>query len=153
MKYILGQTTIQHQHLKSGSVMKRNTIVLLFVFFAIACSSTKVENQSVSVDDTLDIYLANWRKDSLGCLQLRSKKASYFLIEKMDLIEKTENQVVSILGTPNTIYCDGEKVRLKYYFGSLCDNGLINDSADFCWVEYVFLKSNGKVIDINHICL
>ncbi len=115
---------------------------LVILFF----SCTSVQN------DIFFDYTKNWRKDALGCMNLRSKEYSDSINDKFNFINKREKNLIKYLGKSDRIRSNENYRYLIYYFGTNCHNGAIIDTVDHCYLQYrINLKSN-KVLDYQNIC-
>jgi hypothetical protein len=137
--------------------MRKYLFVYLVLF--LSCSNSRTENQSkvrkdktVIVNDTISRYIADWKKDSLGCLGLRDYNKLQYILKYFNLISKSKEEVVNILGQPDFIINDDTEMRFTYYFDTMCDKGEMIDSTDFCWARVTFDKGS-KVKQIDNACL
>lgn len=94
-------------------------------------NATLIRTDTISVDSAL----VRWRTDSLGCFQQRTIVLAQELMEKLKIMGKRHNEVIQILGKPNTAYYqdiyvgniqkDGTFLVLGYYIEQQCIGGKI----------------------------
>jgi len=114
----------------------------------------KITFDTTNVDKLLD----DWKTDSVACLKLRSKLLAGFLVRKLDLQDKTQAEILQILGPPNVsllVAKVGEKkgkfTGLRYYYSSFCPDNMPFGSS-FCWLELLVNNKTKKVQFITTGC-
>lgn len=113
-----------------------------------------------NVNDSTLRVLEEWRIDSLGCMKLRGKQKSQFLVNSLGLKGRSKWHLISALGKPNVAKTESEYVStqesgfemLRYYFDSICYGGAVVDSVDKCWADFLFSKSDKMLKDVVYIC-
>lgn len=126
--------------------MKAFNLVLLLISI-ILCSC--FVNSKQQIKEKKSNLLKEWRTDSLGCLQYRTKEKAFYIRDSLDLIDKTNSYIIDKLGNPNSVRKDGNVEVIKYYFNTVCRENLFIDSLDYCWVEMLFEKNHLKNIEIS----
>ena len=115
------------------------------MFFLLSCSPTK--------EVEYDNLTKNWKKDSLGCLNLRSKFYSDSINKKIIFKNKSESFITLYLGKSNKREVRGEYKYYIYYFNTKCNvNNRIIDSVDKCYLQYRINSKTRKVLDFQNIC-
>jgi hypothetical protein len=117
--------------------MKSNLIITICIllFSLSGCTFSYSQNKREQK------ILEDWKIDSLGCLGYRNKEKAYYLLDSLDLMNKSKDFVFEKIGTPNNIKKNENTEIFKYYFNTLCRDGVFIDSADYCWFE-VIVESN-----------
>jgi hypothetical protein len=88
----------------------------------------------------------DWKKDSVGCLHLRTLELADSLIIVNNLLSKSTDEFIKVFGISNKKKEYDNKVVLVYYMDSVCKDGLLIKNADKCWVEFIF--KNNKLTEI-----
>jgi hypothetical protein len=129
-------------------------IISLFLFSILACDSASnddagkaklaSDNNDVVKLQTIvnnDSLLIAWRKDSLGCLKLRSYESIQVLVEKYDLTKKYPQEIINLIGKPNKEFIEGKKKILTYYYNTCCKDGILDKECDYSWIDFSFTDS------------
>ena len=133
------------------------SLVGVFVLTSFCCKQVneheKIQNnvdlsQVIYLNDTLLKYTDEWKKDSLGCLKLRTKRKAEKIIEMLTRDRIDEKKLYQNLGKPNEIKKtpDGGYV-LTYYFDSVCRNGKLVNGSDKCYANIYMLFDVYKSVD------
>lgn len=127
------------------------TFLITVLLFAICCSNeNKIQTQEGS--DSLKIAVKNFKKDSLGCIGLRTKKSIEYIYQEGKLKGKTKSEVLSLIGTPNDSVSANGILNLRYYFKRICSNGIPVDSVEKCWSNLHVDVSSQRVSNIEFVC-
>lgn len=102
--------------------------------------------------DTLLELTENWRKDTLGCMNLRSKQYSDSINEKINFKNKPETYLIKYLGKSNKVKVSDKYKYFVYYFDTKCENNILVDSIDQCYLQYRIDAKTEKIIDYQSIC-
>ncbi len=137
--------------------MKRYILVYIGLFFCVSCNRNIVAINTLQSNkdrkiDTLALYLEEWNKDSLGCLYLRNHTKAEYLINKLSLKTKKINDIIILLGKPNSTIENSNRINISYYFGMSCDStdGKIIINTDACWVGFSKdIRFNENMISIS----
>jgi len=109
-------------------------ISLLSLFSCISLFSHKKEEDN----------LMYWKLDVFGCKGYRNKEHAYYIRDSLDLRNTNKRFVINKIGTPDLIKTNNNEIILKYYFDSKCNNGVLIDSIDYCWVEIQLISNRVK---------
>jgi hypothetical protein len=60
------------------------------------------------------------------------------LIIVNNLLSKSTDEFIKTFGIPNNTKEYDNKMVLIYYMYSVCNEGLLIENADKCWIEFVF---------------
>lgn len=101
--------------------------------------------------DSLSNVLKGWRRDSTGCLDLRSFNSALKLIKAYKIDKNDFVYCVSILGQPNEIHIEGDYLECTYYYSTNCDSGAINKKMPWCFIDIDFNRK-GKFLDYFELC-
>ena len=88
-----------------------------------------------------------WKRDSCGCLHIRSYRMAKDMLEDYNLLNNTINEFEKYFGTPNFIktYNTENEKFLGYYYESICDKEKkIIEGADCSWLEFQFVNDTLK---------
>ena len=126
-------------------------ILLFILLFAFDCNQKQsnekglvnsVENSIThNINDTLLQYTTEWKRDSLGCLKLRTKEKAESIIR---ILKNANIHVLTMyknFGSPNEQQIINEKLILIYYFDCVCNNGHLVMKSDKCYAKF-YLKSD-----------
>ena len=108
--------------------------VFCFIFYG--CINTEDTNTSSRVSMKQNNYIQNlndWKRDSLGCLRLRSLELARTMIEKNDLLGKSTEEFINYFGKPNEITKKDQEAFFVYYIEIRCkDDTFVIEEADKC---------------------
>lgn len=88
-----------------------------------------------------------WKKDSCGCLGLRTWRLAKDMLEDYNLLNNSIYEFEKYFGTPNFIktYNTESEKFLGYYYESICDKEKkMIKGADRSWMEFEFLNDTLK---------
>lgn len=120
-------------------------------------------NSELGVDKyQLEKVLEEWRRDSLTCIGLRGYFKAKFLVDNLNFLQKTKDEVILLLGQPNALlpyhsgYADAERnpedyVQMRYYYGLACKDGMLITKGT-CWLEFVVNRKSEKVKRVDFVC-
>ncbi len=138
-------------------VMKRNkhlnTFLVQCLFISLFSCTSNANNQkaaSIKLDKENSELIQQWKQDSLGCENIRSKVLAEKIIINLKLENTPKDNFIKIFGTPNVVRNYEGKIILCYYFNSSCVDGSMLKDADTCLAEFTF--KNGSLIQRNYIC-
>jgi hypothetical protein len=124
--------------------MKSELIISIYILFYLSgCTFSYSQNKQEQK------ILEEWRSDSLGCLGHRNKEKAYYLLDSLELISKSKDFVLKKIGIPNYIKTNENEEIFKYYFNTICRNGIFVDTADYCWFEVILESNQVKNIGIS----
>lgn len=85
--------------------------------------------------DSIDRIFADWRKDSLGCLELRMK-SSDFVISYLNEHHKSIDEIVVLLGAPNFSFGDIDEsiLNYQYFTRTYCVENFPDLNVDYCYL-------------------
>ena len=141
--------------------MVRYNQFFIYCFILFGCVNTESTDTSerVSMKQNSHIQDVNdWKRDSLGCLRLRSLELARDMIEQNNLLDKSTEEFINYFGKPNEINKGGRlakrypfgsqsEIILIYYIETLCENDtFIIEGADKCWVWFNFRENKLKKI-------
>ena len=123
--------------------------IFILSFFLLGCNIFSYHKRAEK--KRVENMLEDWRRDTSGCLNIRSSEKLHYLRECLVLDNKSKSFVLKKLGEPNIIVKDGNKETYRYYYNGLCNNeGQLIESSDYCWIEISF--SSNKIIYIASLC-
>jgi hypothetical protein len=135
-------------------VRLRNLCVWTALVFCLSsCRTANNLTISLECDPGIEQILALWKDDSMGCAKYRNQTNTRLLVDCYHLEDVPLEQLRHVLGHPDLQTESTQEYRIKYYFNSLCSNGDLIDSADYCWIEFRVPKQHGVSTVINYICL
>ncbi|GAA4743700.1 hypothetical protein GCM10023229_23940 [Flavisolibacter ginsenosidimutans] len=136
--------------------MAINLFPLLLLSFSFSCTSHQINAVQESAanpqtNDTLVKYVDDWKKDSVGCLKLRTREKGETIIRflKKDSVI-TKATLYQNLGTPNEVQENNDNFVLIYYFDCLCKDGSLVKDADKCYAK--FYTKSALFTDVDFIC-
>lgn len=128
--------------------MTINNLLAILVsssIMVISCNdTTKQEAQTEN-------QLNDWKIDSLGCNGIRSEILSEKLIKEHNLKGDEISSFLKTFGKPNREDTINQEIILGYCFNSICREGRLVDSSDYCISEFHFI--NGRFEEGIYICL
>jgi hypothetical protein len=132
--------------------LKVFTFIALLIGFvsAVCCSSKNASSSNEAASDSLFVAISNFKKDSLGCLGLRTKRTIEFIYSKGNIKGKSTGELLDLLGPQNDSVSANGLTSLKYYFNRGCLNGVPIDSVDRCWAN--FYVSTKKISNLGFVC-
>ena len=93
--------------------------------------------------------LEDWKRDTFGCLGYRNSETARYIRDSLDLLNKSRTIVFDKIGVPNfTQQADNEEF-CEYYFNGICREGVLVDSADYCWLKILIISDKVKYIGIS----
>lgn len=138
-------------------VMKRNkhlnTFLIQCLFISLFSCTSNANNQkaaSIELDKENSELVQQWKQDSLGCENRRSKVLAEKIVANLKLENTPKDNFIKFFGTPNVVRNYEGKIILCYYFNSSCVDGSMLKDADTCLAEFTF--KNGSLIQRNYIC-
>lgn len=137
-------------------VLPLRTPAVVPMLAVLGCVSLKsgLPNAAGSIPDTTGIsaIARQWREDSLGCSRIRDRKKAKLLSEY--ILSKSMNRadVVLLLGAPDKLGGGGGKLNMEYYFDAFCQNDVVVDTLDYCWMNIVVSLKSDSVMSINMPC-
>ncbi len=136
--------------------MHKDLISILFVFqLLFACSNNlrpanENKEQTLTQSQDIGLFIQQWKADSLGCQRLRTKQKAEAIIDSLKLQGTNRTGFEKVFGNANKVQERNGEVIIGYYFSSVCADGKLVDSADYCIAEYTFNKD--KLTGRNYIC-
>jgi hypothetical protein len=115
-------------------------ICLSFLLLLIQC------NEKPKVPEHFDF--SKWAADPNGCKGIRSKVLADFFPYKAQLIGKTENEILGLMGKPNRVQL--YQRNQKFYFYSLKGNTLCADSTLEVSEFYLRFSATFQVTEVNY---
>ena len=106
-----------------------------------AKDSIVVENK----DQQNDKDVADWIRDSCGCLDLRDIQMLERIIDRHQLVGKDTTTIIEFLGNPNEVIKNDGEINFKYFLGSKCIGNDPNYSTDKSWI-YLKFNNNLKLV-------
>lgn len=126
-------------------------ILIQMIFsFLLSCSGNGNTHEMQEQDKEVELFIQQWKFDSLGCQKLRTKLKAEIIIDSLQLEGSEKEKFLNVFGKPNIENERGGNLILDYYFNAICANGKFIDSADYCIAEFTF-KQN-KLLKRNYIC-
>jgi hypothetical protein len=107
-------------------------------------------NDSISTNDTLLQFINEWKKDSLGCLKLRTKAKAEVILQFLKKDTLTKRIVYYNFGIPNELQHYSNNLILIYYFDCACNNNKLIVKSDKCYAKFYFQNDTFKEID--YVC-
>ncbi len=132
--------------------------VMWFIACVLSCSenkpspdvSSKDRQQLKQQNGEVELWIKQWRADSVGCERLRNKAMAESIIDSLMLETAERIDFLKVFGGPNTTYQREENFGVGYYFDASCVKGNFIDSADRCVAEVTF--NQNKLVQSNNIC-
>lgn len=128
--------------------------VQIFLAFLLSCSGNGNSPQNVhkskGPSKEVEIFIQQWKSDSLGCQKLRTKIKAEAIIDSLKLGSSEKTEFISVFGNPNKQDTREGSIILGYYFDAICINEKLMDSADYCIAEFTFMEN--KLTQRNYIC-
>jgi hypothetical protein len=132
-------------------MINMETRVLLTIFLLLLCgckqSPQAVSLQMTDTKDTLLRYADEWKKDSLGCLKLRSKEKAEMIMELLKKDVVTVQKLYSSFGVPNEEKRNNSNLILTYYFDCICKKGELVENSDKCYFNIYITANIFKNVD------
>lgn len=133
-------------------------MIIFFISFSIMifqCNNEKrpLLLQKQILNDSINTIVKEWRIDSLGCLNLRTIEKANTLFKVLQFNKKKGKEIIEILGSPNYISNYGPNFCYSYIFNALCYNNKLIDSADYCWIDFLFNSNDSILISMLPICI
>lgn len=122
-----------------GHIKIKLIIVFLCNFFF--CSCQEKSNKVIDNENSKNQIINNWKKDSLGCLGLRSLDLAKKIIEDNNLLGCSKENFEDFFGAPNDLIINEEKIALIYYIEARCKNDKLVNGADKCWIQFSFVRN------------
>ena len=108
-------------------------------------SVSHVDSLVVSNKDAkTNMYEDIWKRDSCGCLKMRTAQMADSIITNNNLIGKDTLAFIAHMGKYNKKENNIEGFVLVYYIKSICLDGAIDDNADKSWIRFAFNR-DGKL--------
>lgn len=126
-------------------ILNKNTL-----FFSLI--TTMFFSCNFNQNDKLLELTENWRKDTLGCMNLRNKQYSDNINKEINFKGKSEIYLIKYLGKSNKVKANSKYKYLVYYFDTRCENNIIVDSIDQCHLQYRIDLRTEKIVDYQNIC-
>ena len=125
-------------------VLNKRILIIIFTIILFSCKSRKKDNHSNITQ--------SWKKDSLGCMNLRNKNYSDKINKKINFIAKSEKYLIKKLGKYNKVIINDKYKFYLYYYGTSCQNNKIIDSVDYCYLEYRVNIKTKTIVDYQNVC-
>ena len=93
---------------------------------------------------SIDSILKEWKIDSLGCKGLRSDSKAMILRDSFNLENQYPRLIIGLLGKPNNYIFGKDYYVIRYYCQTSCNNGIILDKVEHCWVDFIYKDSLAK---------
>ena len=93
------------------------------------------------------MYEDIWKRDSFGCLKMRTAQMADSIITNNSLVGKDTLAFIAHMGKYNKKENNQEGFVLIYYIKSICLDGAIDDNADKSWIRFPFNR-DGKLMRI-----
>ncbi len=128
----------------------KNVLLISFLFFLLILNCKDIKKDKTINKNTCVKCVEEWKKDSCGCLKIRSVNLFKNIFTDYDLLNKNRNNIVSLIGNPNekeTHLRNGEKFETFYYYiNVICINGKPIQDSDKCYVQLNFKNDTLKAI-------
>jgi hypothetical protein len=122
-----------------------------------SCSkvSTDSVESAIKNDSLLLQFLDEWKKDTTDCIKYRNATMAEYIDNHLSLVDKTKEEVINLLGTPNKVkqrrvYLglrgkEEDFIYLIYFFEGDCQHIDSAGREDQCWIEVLVSPKNNKV--------
>lgn len=140
-------------------------VSLIVSFWGCSAGASNQDQDKVQqpIDTSLSELLDVWKKDSTGCLKLRSYEVAEQIVSKLSLLDRPKDFVISQLGPPNDEYIrqkyipyaneDREFIHMAYYFDIHCKDGVPTPNRlNRCWLEVIVHPLTNKVVFVGYPC-
>jgi hypothetical protein len=149
--------------------MKTISLILsLCVIVLASCGRNESDNpeqkwqaakDSVGMTISITQALQDWRRDSLGCLELRMKVSEAGILDSIKIDSLLYEEVLELLGTPNRSHIEKqwleteekeeELLILTYDISSYCStrNGILS-AEPIAWVNISILPRTKRVVKV-----
>jgi hypothetical protein len=121
----------------------KNYLIIFLITIFISCNSTKTDNNRLT---------ENWKKDSLGCMNIRNKQYSDLINKRITFKNMPESFLIKYLGKSNKIENDDNYRYYIYYFNTQCVNNRIIDTVEKCYLQYRINLKTLNIVDYKNIC-
>ena len=109
---------------------------------------THIDSLVISnIDAKTNMYEDIWKRDSCGCLKMRTTQMADSIITNNGLVAKDTLAFIAHMGKYNKKENNQEGFVLIYYIKSICLDGAIDDNADKSWIRFPFNR-DGKLMRI-----
>lgn len=126
--------------------MAINLVCFLLLLFSCNNSGNKnvsqVSSTVVLQNDSLKILSNQWMEDSFGCKKIRTIESFESLMYGYSFSGKDKEYILGILGVPNEENKYKDKIRMIYYFNSVCENDKIVEESDKSSIRLTFDSKN-----------
>lgn len=127
--------------------------IMLFCF--LSCKKAKDQNATVlvnpkdvsAINDNVDTNEEIWKRDSCGCLKLRTAYMADSIIVHNQLVGKDTVAFIEHMGKYNEKQKTQDGFAYIYYLGSYCVDNVVDEEADKSWMMFHF-DHDGKLISI-----
>lgn len=122
---------------------KMRLLMLIFCFAVFFCKAQKNIGEAQNKPDSINQILQEWRKDSLGCLNLRNTKTAEIIANYFNLQTLSLKKAVDLLGNPTYTDTGSNYIYIDYFFNTNCDkfSGKIYDNTSVCGLQLTYQKS------------
>lgn len=126
--------------------MRIKLFIILFIIIMTACKTGNHNEPAKSIPTLESTDSEIWKRDSCGCLGVRTEDMATKIIKENNLLNKSIREFEKHFGSPNhTRYYDSI-VIFEYYINSICDNEKIRNGSDRCCIEFLFESNRLKEI-------
>lgn len=115
---------------------QRNSVVFLFLLILaiFSCTGEKQKKDGLFTEEETSFIISQWKKDTLGCYNLRDDIKMNQLISQVGLIGQDSSQLVEYLGGPEHIFYTDEYKIYSYFLG--CGKKGVPNYANFnCFMK------------------
>lgn len=135
-------------------------LALMTMFLLIGCNtSDNAKKESNPEATTITKGLEDWRKDSLGCLELRLKVSEAGILDSIKIDSLLYEEVIELLGTPNRTHTEKkwleaeekeeELLILTYDISSYCSTkNSVTSAEPISWLNISILPRTKRVVKV-----
>ena len=128
--------------------MKTISISIIILFLCFSCNNKKTEVKETklvtshfikndSYQDTIEKYINEWKKDSIGCLKLRNQEKGRAILRFLRKGIVSKEVLYKNFGKPNKKEKTSDyECILTYNYDCLCSDKGKKRNADYCFVSF-----------------
>lgn len=117
--------------------------ILLIILFIVLVSAERIDNG-------FDKICEKWKNDKCGCFKNRNFKNALAINNFFENKNVQKSYLFEKIGYPDSIFVDTHDSCAVYFFDSRCENGVLIDSIDYCWLS--FNINSGIITKISIAC-
>jgi len=126
---------------------KKVITIFIFSFCLFGCIFSFSQKRAEKIRE--EKILEDWKSDTLGCFGYRNSEKACYLRDSLGLMNKSKAFVLKKIGVPNFTQKNDDDEVFKYYFNGICREGVLIDSADYCWLELLIISDKVEYIGIS----